>query len=236
MSTKLTTAAAAPKNLYQRIADVMKEVEYLNKDKQVGEGNYSYKAVSEESVTANVRKQLIKHGLVMFPVAQAHRHEELPRVDRYGKDSVLSLTTVDVTYKLVNVDNPAEFELIASSGTGVDPQDKGVGKAMTYAFKYALLRTFAIPTGNDPDMVHNDVLEQQAPGRREAPAPVTVDRAPVDKAIAKAKMEKATSVAELREVWEALPRAIADELEPVKDTEKKRIDAAILKAASTPAQ
>ena len=32
-------------------------------------------------------------------------------------------------------------------------QDKGVGKAMTYAYKYMLLRTFAIPTGEDPDKI-----------------------------------------------------------------------------------
>jgi hypothetical protein len=61
----------------------------------------------------------------------------------------------------VNVDNPSEFEILASSGTGVDPQDKGVGKAMTYSYKYLLLRTFAIPTGEDPDKVHNGELEKQ---------------------------------------------------------------------------
>ena len=220
------------KNIYQRISAVMTEVEYLNKDKQVGEGNYSYKAVSEESVTANVRKQLIKHGLVMFPVAQAHRHEELPRVDRYGKDSVLSLTTVDVTYKLVNVDNPLEFELIASSGTGVDPQDKGVGKAMTYAFKYALLRTFAIPTGNDPDMVHNDELERQAPSRRVAPAPDKFSAAQME-TVAQARdiVKDCRSKVELREAWDQFPSWAQAVLKAESKAAAARIDAAILQAA-----
>lgn len=170
-ATKVAKAdEPAPLNLYQRIREVMREVEYLNKDKQVGDGGYSYKAVSEESVTGTVREKMIKHGLVMFPVAQVHKHEELPRMDKYGKASILSFTTVDVTYKLANVDDMTQFELIASSGTGVDPQDKGVGKAMTYAYKYALLRTFGIPTGNDPDMVHNDELERNAPAA--APMPL----------------------------------------------------------------
>ena len=36
---------------------------------------------------------------------------------------------------------------IESVGEGADSQDKASGKAMTYCYKYALLRTFAIPTG-----------------------------------------------------------------------------------------
>ena len=93
------------------------------------------------------------------------------------------------------------------------------GSALTYARRYALLAVLGLGTEDDDGHAAS------------APAQVTVDRAPVDKAIAKAKMEKATSVAELREVWDALPRTIADELAPVKEAAKKRIDAAILKAA-----
>ena len=48
-----------------------------------------------------------------------------------------------------------------SSGTGVDTQDKGVGKAMTYAYKYLLLRTFAIPTGEDPDKISSAELDDR---------------------------------------------------------------------------
>ena len=219
MSTKPTNTL----NLHQRIAAVMADVEYLNKDKQVGEGNYSYKAVSEESVTGTVRKQMIKHGLVLFPIAQQHRHEELPRIDRYGKEAVLSLTTVDVTYKLVNIDNPAEFELIASSGTGVDPQDKGVGKAMTYAFKYALLRTFAIPTGNDPDMVHNDVLEQQAPARVVAPTPGFLTE--VDVLTGRSALQNTKSKIELRELWDNMRPELRTALKADSIAAAARIDA-----------
>jgi len=40
----------------------------------------------------------------------------------------------------------------------VDSQDKGAGKATTYALKYALLYTFLIPTGkiDDADNSHSD--------------------------------------------------------------------------------
>ena len=71
------------------------------------------------------------------------------------------MTRVDVKYKIVNIDKPTEFEILASSGSGVDTQDKGVGKAMTYSYKYMLLRTFAIPTGEDPDKISSQELDVQ---------------------------------------------------------------------------
>ena len=72
-----------------------------------------------------------------------------------GNTAIDRLTTVDVAYKIVDVES-GEFETIVSSGTGMDSQDKGIGKALTYAYKYLLLRTFAIPTGEDPDKIASE--------------------------------------------------------------------------------
>lgn len=133
-------------NIYQKISAIMKAVSYLSKDDTVAFGNTKYKAVSEEKVTSAVREKLIEQGLVIFPIAQTHKREG-------------TLTTVDVTYRIVNTENPDEFIDVVSSGTGADTQDKGVGKAMTYAYKYMLLRTFAIPTGEDPDKIASAQLD-----------------------------------------------------------------------------
>ena len=134
------------KNIYQKMLEVMKSIEYLNKDDAVSYGNTKYRAMSEEKVTMTVRKELIKQGLVVFPIEQSVMKEG-------------NLTTTNTTYKMVNVDNPEEFVILASSGQGADTQDKGVGKAMTYSFKYMLLRTFAIPTGEDPDKVASEKID-----------------------------------------------------------------------------
>lgn len=131
--------------LYQKISNVMKDVDYLQKDDQVAFGSTKYKAISEEKVTSTVRESLIKNGLVIFPIEQAHSREG-------------TLSTVDVRYKIVDVET-GEYEILVSSGTGSDTQDKGVGKAMTYAYKYLLLRTFAIPTGEDPDKISSAELD-----------------------------------------------------------------------------
>jgi hypothetical protein len=145
-------------NLYQRISKVMQDIQYLQKDDKVSTGaSGSYKAMSEEKVTQVVRESLIANGLVILPVAQSHSREELR-----DKEGILKsyLSIVDAQYKIVDTAT-GQFELLASSGSGADSQDKGVGKAMTYSYKYLLLRTFAIPTGEDPDKISSATLDEQ---------------------------------------------------------------------------
>lgn len=166
----------------------MSEVKYLKKDDKVGSGSYAYSAISEEKVTETIRTSLVKHGLVIFPVKQDHKRDDYTTVstDEKGrtKESFNHLATVDVTYRIVDIDSGESIEVV-SSGTGVDPQDKAVGKAMTYAYKYMLLRTFAIPTGEDPDKiastpaaVKKEVPAEKTPAKpsekpAENPAPAT---------------------------------------------------------------
>jgi|GEM_PF-1331874 len=138
--------------LYQKILNVMSAIDYLQKDDRVfyeGRGGQKtdYKAISEEKVTSVVRAELIKNKLVVFPIEQEHKREG-------------TLSIVDVKYKIVDAET-GEYEILVSSGTGVDTQDKGVGKAMTYAFKYLFLRTFAIPTGEDPDKISSTELDEK---------------------------------------------------------------------------
>jgi hypothetical protein len=142
-------------NLFQKIHAVMRDVEYLQKDDAIKFGNTSYKAISEEKVTATIRKSLLKYGLVIMPIDQEHSREG-------------NLTTVNTRYKIVDIDT-GNHEIIVSSGTGADTQDKGVGKAMTYSYKYLLLRTFAIPTGEDPDKVSSAELDAKMENSEKKP-------------------------------------------------------------------
>lgn len=136
-------------NIYQKINEVMKNIEYLTKDDKVEFGTTKYKAISEEKVTTAVREQLVKQGIVIIPVKQESENKELIRTEK----SVNMITSVHVKYRIQNIDDINDFIEVESNGTGVDTQDKGVGKAMTYAYKYMLLRIFAIPTGEDPDKI-----------------------------------------------------------------------------------
>lgn len=136
-------------NIYEKIAAVMQDVQYLAKDDNVSFGQTNYKALSEEKVTVIMRSAMLKHKLVVFPVEQS--------ATRTG-----NITHVDVKYRIVNIEDPADYIEVVSCGDGADTQDKGSGKAMTYAFKYMWLRTFAIPTGEDPDKISSAQLDEEA--------------------------------------------------------------------------
>jgi hypothetical protein len=172
-------------NVYQKIHAVMKDVEYLQKDDKISFGQTNYKAISEEKVTSTIRKSLIEHGLVIIPIDQEH-----------SKDG--NLTTVNVKYQITDIET-GENIIAVSSGTGADTQDKGVGKAMTYSYKYLLLRTFAIPTGEDPDKIISAELDSK---QKEEP-------------------QSGSKMATLKEKWQTL----AGSLEGFDDFYKKQQDA-----------
>lgn len=137
------------KNIFQKISEVMKNVEYLAKDDKVEFASTKYKAISEEKVTTVVRDQLVKQGIVILPISQESTVTELIRTDK----SVNQRADVHTKYRIQNIEDKEDYIEVESNGSGVDTQDKAVGKAMTYAYKYMLLRTFAIPTGEDPDKI-----------------------------------------------------------------------------------
>lgn len=139
-------------NTHEKIMAIMRDVQYLAKDDQVEFGKTKYKALSEEKVTAIMRREMEKYNLVVYPIDQ--------RWERIGQ-----ISHVDVKYRIVNTEDPSDYIEVVSCGDGADTQDKGAGKAMTYAYKYMWLRTFAIPTGEDPDKISSDELDvQQAAG------------------------------------------------------------------------
>lgn len=123
-------------NLYQRIHAVMSDLDYIQKDPKKAGLQFSY--ASHDKVTAAVREVCVKHGLLCFPSVQS-----------YNQDG--NRTEVYLRTKFINIDNPQEWEEVFSVGFGVDPQDKGPGKGVSYAFKYALLKAFMLETGDDAD-------------------------------------------------------------------------------------
>lgn len=140
------------KNLTKAILAVSKEVTAIEKSMQVGTGGASYKAVSDSLVRNTLRPHMEKQGLVILPVSvsaktQVDRWEEQ---GQYAKSRQSVFTEANTKYLLVHSESGESVE-IAGYGHGVDSQDKGAGKATTYALKNALLDLFLITKGEDFD-------------------------------------------------------------------------------------
>ena len=123
-------------NIYQRLAAAMADVTYIQKEKKQG---MRYTIVSHDAVTAKVRPALLKHGIVYHPIGLEF-------------DQVGNRTEVCLAVRFVNIEDPADFFDVPSLGYGIDDQDKGPGKAISYAVKYALLKALGLETGDDPDL------------------------------------------------------------------------------------
>jgi hypothetical protein len=54
--------------------------------------------------------------------------------------------------RFANIDAPDDHIDVETFGHGIDQGDKSPGKAMSYAVKYALLKTLGLETGDDPDL------------------------------------------------------------------------------------
>ena len=140
------------KNLYEKIQLVSNEIKNIEKNMTVGKGNYAYKAVQDIDVTLEVKQAESKYRLVSIPIKQELVKSEIVRVVKDGGgEAIQYMDIVKMTLRIVNLDNTAEFVDVESFGRGLDPGDKGFGKASTYARKYALLNAYKIATGEDPD-------------------------------------------------------------------------------------
>lgn len=132
-------------NLYEKLNIIMGDVKSLKKDGKVEFNTTKYKYLSEAKTTAEMREQLIKHKLVILPIGVEEKKEG-------------QITHGLYTYKLVNTENPEEYIILQSGGQGHDSADKGSGKASSYAYKYLMWRTFAIPSNDDPDQIASDEI------------------------------------------------------------------------------
>ena len=140
------------KNLYEKIQLVSNEIKNIEKNMTVGKGNYAYKAVQDIDVTLEVKQAEAKYRLVSIPIKQELVKSEIVRVVKDGGgETIQYMDIVKMTLRIINLDNTAEFVDVESFGRGLDPGDKGFGKASTYARKYALLNAYKIATGEDPD-------------------------------------------------------------------------------------
>jgi hypothetical protein len=124
------------KNIYQRILGVMGDVSYIQKEEKKPGLQYAY--VAHDKVAKELHKPLVKHGIAVIPTVKSILQE--------GEK-----TTVCLMVAFINVDDPDDRIIIESWGYGYDKMDKGPGKAVSYAYKYALLKTFCLETGDDPD-------------------------------------------------------------------------------------
>lgn len=136
------------RNLYRRLLDAGSEVGMVPKSKKKG---MQFATVEHDDVTRMVRPVLCTHGVFAFSSVVVCNQD--------GNRTELTVRTV-----FVNADAPTERIEVDTVGYGCGNDDKGPGKAMSYAVKYALLKTLGLETGEDSDLHDGRHRRDTAPG------------------------------------------------------------------------
>lgn len=167
-------------SVQEAVSAVMGDVQAIGKNQRVTEGPARFSFRGVDDVVQAVGPALRKHGVIFAPVRVVSvEHERYETKKGASMDGV----TVVVEYEFTG---PLGDKLpTAAAGQAADSGDKAIPKAMSVAYRTALLEALSIPTGEpDPDaQVHERGSES-----------------PFDTAPYEAKIDAAASPAELRGV------------------------------------
>ena len=126
-------------NLSTRLVRAQHDARRL--EKTAAKNGMKFDYVTHDDIASEAKRILAKNGILFFP-----------SVDEFSQDG--NRTIVKVSAALINADKPEETFNTVGFGYGVDQQDKGPGKAYSYAVKYILAKTLLLNTSDDIEL-HN---------------------------------------------------------------------------------
>jgi hypothetical protein len=153
--------AAMGMNIFEKISAITAELGVVAKNLEVETGkNKSYRAVSERDIIDAVKPLESKYGVYSYPsrrtVLESNLLESESTYNGNTTKKTTLMTRIETVYRFVNIEKPDEYIETTTFAEGMDSQDKGAGKAMTYADKYALMKVYKISTGDDPDQIASE--------------------------------------------------------------------------------
>ncbi len=140
--------------VYQAIAAVMADLakEGISKERKNEQQGYKFRGIDD--VYNAIAPVLSRHNLCMLPRILSREVTER----QTQKGNALFYVVVEAEFELVSSEDGSKHT-VRTYGEAMDSADKATNKAMSAAYKYAAMQTFAIPTegDNDADAVTQEV-------------------------------------------------------------------------------
>jgi len=147
------TETPKPKNLVQKLCEVMAKVKYIQK---LGHNtSQSYRYATEADVADALRGELASRNIFIFPSMVKNERVKLERTNYKGEVKTSYATDLEMDWTFFDGDT-GEQKTCRIPGCSESPGDKGVYVAMTGSEKYLLMKSFLIPTGDDPESDANE--------------------------------------------------------------------------------
>lgn len=155
-----TDTRTAPGLIYQKIPAIMREVGAVGKNKKNQGQGYNFRGIDD--MYNALHEHLSNAGVFATPRVIKREREERTT----GKGGLLIYTILDVEH-IFYAEDGSNISVI-TTGEAMDSGDKSSNKAMSAAFKYALMELFCIPTEEKLDTEYSN--PEPAP-RKRAPEP-----------------------------------------------------------------
>lgn len=131
--------------VHEAVMEVMRAVKVVRKEDRNAAQNFNFRGI--DAVVSAVGPALREQGVVVFPSVVEH-HAETIAVGQRGTQMRSVVLLVDFTF----LGPEGDTFTARVPGEAMDSGDKAYSKAMSVAFRTALLQTLSLPTDEkDPD-------------------------------------------------------------------------------------
>jgi hypothetical protein len=148
-------------NIYQALIEVMNDVGAVRKNERNTHQNFNFRGI--DAVINAVSPAFRKHGVFCVPTVVSSEYESV----QVGQNrTVMGHARVMVVYTFHASDGTSVAATV--SAESMDSGDKATAKAMSVAYRTALLQTLCLPTDEaDPDADTFERSPVTAPARKE---------------------------------------------------------------------
>lgn len=134
--------------IYQRMANVMKEIGAIGKDQKNNSQGYNFRGI--EGVMNALHPALVKHEIFLSPKVSEYKTELREVTRSNGKAGIDKHVSLLVEYTFWTTDG-SSVTVGPIAAEGLDSGDKATNKALAAGLKYALTQGFMIPTADTVD-------------------------------------------------------------------------------------
>lgn len=181
MTEETTPAEVTPPTLVERLVAVKREVGAVAKGDRNSAQGFNFRGI--DAVVNAVAGPLMKHGIMSYPSKVISTKRGTATT---SKGSVMNTVEVVMQYAFTDGKSTLYFE---APGEAFDSGDKGTPKAMSVAYRTALLQALTLPTDEpDPDSESYEAAPQV---RQMSDAELT------------AAIEAETNLVDLQAMWSA---------------------------------
>ena len=180
-------------NIYQRINEIKKQCEYVQKDVERRDKKWS--GVSHDAVSQLVRSEMIAQGVI----TKISLHSST--LEAFEEKTIDGLTCWlyrgDYYVDFINIDEPRDYIQLRIEGLARGETDKLSSMAMSQALKMAMLKTFNLITEENDE---SEVYLVASDDYIDVEQRLTIENAAVDRGLSLDQLEEVFVVDDLREL------------------------------------